>query len=119
MSHTLALITGLATAFLITIGVYCIPEFFIRRKNKKLFNSVQIGDKYIQKLYQPDPFKCQYYQIVEITDKAVNSEGDMYVRYRIVDDNDDMPPLNSSCRIDDFIDIYHYEPYNNQDKKQQ
>lgn len=88
-----------------------------RKKWQKKFDEIKIGDKFIQLRNHPNPFRPQYYQIVTITDKAVNSEGEMYVRYKIISD-DDMPLLNDSCRIDDFIDLYHYEPYNNQDKKQ-
>lgn len=96
--------------------MYIIPAHE-RKRCKKLYDSVQIGDKYIENLRPSNPFGQKWGDIVTITDKAVNSEGEMYVRYKLESDND-MPLLNDSCKIDDFIDFYHYEPYNNQDKKQ-
>lgn len=113
MNHTLALITGLATAFLITIGVYYIPEFFKRRKNRKLFNSVQVGDKYIQNLCQPDPFKSQWSNVITIIDKTMNKDGIVYVKY--LEDSF----IERSGNLSYLIDVLNYEPYNNQDKKQQ
>lgn len=113
MNHTLAVIAGLAIAFFIVIGTYYIPEFFKRRKNRKLFNSVQVGDKYIQNLCQPDPFKSQWGNVITITDKTMNKDGIVYVKYL------EGSFIERSGSLSYLIDVMDYEPYNNQDKKQQ
>jgi len=85
-----------------------------RKKWQKRFNEINIGDKFIQKLNQPDPFKPQYSQIVTISDKTMNADGDCYLKYKIKQ----YINVYSSCTIQDFFDFYHYVPYTNQDKEQ-
>lgn len=102
----------------IPILLFCLLCKEVIRKERiswrKRYDSIQIGDRFIQKLNQPDPFKRQYADIVEVKDKAMTSDGGMYLLYNSVSD---IIGYQRSCSIQDFFDSYHYVPYNNQDKQ--
>lgn len=86
-----------------------------RKEWKKKFDAIHRGDKFIQRLDNDNPFKRQYGQVVEITGKASVGDKRFYLEYKI---GNAPVAIYDSCSIQDFFDVYHYVPYNNQDKKQ-
>ena len=76
-----------------------------------MYDSIQIGDKYIKNLHKTNPFEKQWGGMITIVDKKMNKDGVPYVKYSdgYFKMSKDLPSL---------IETFHYEPYNNQDKKQ-
>ena len=101
----------LGVAITLVCGIPALIEWRKRRKWKKMYDSVQIGNKYIKNLHETNPFEKQWGTVITITDKAMNEHGVPYVKY--LDGY-----TERSEDFSDMIDIFHYEPYNNQDKKQ-
>lgn len=98
-------------AAMLLCGTPVLVEWWERRKWKKMYNSVQIGDKYIKNLHETNPFEKQWGSVITITGKAMNEYGEPYVKY-----SDGY--FECSERLSIMIKKHHYEPYNNQDKKQ-
>ena len=109
MSRVFIVITALITVAVIVIARVYIPEFLLRRKNRILFESVQIGDLYIQNLHQPNPFQSQWGNVITIIDKKLGEDGILYVKYQ----EGLCSAKNASFTY--LIDVLDYEPYNNQD----
>jgi hypothetical protein len=82
---------------------------------RKKFDSIQIGDRFIKKLEEPDPFRRQYAEVVEVKNKAMTPNGGMYLKYNTLSTSIMVSERSSS--IQDFFDVYNYVPYNNQDKQ--
>ena len=111
MEDRIMVLLALLTVFYIVFTfVYIIPAHE-QRRCKKLYDSVKVGDKYIRKLREPNPFEKQWGSVITITDKAMNKQGVPYVKY--LDGY-----TEHSEDFSDMIEAYNYEPYNNQDKKQ-
>lgn len=110
-SVVFVLIVSSVIACVLVFVVPVLIEWQKRKKWKKMYDSVQIGDKYIRKLREPNPFEKQWGRVITITDKAMNKQGVPYVKY--LDGY-----AEHSEDFSDMIEILHYEPYNNQDKKQ-
>ena len=98
-------------AAMLTCGIPVLVERWNRRKWKKMYNSVQIGDKYIKNHREKNPFKEQWGSVITITGKAMNKYGEPYVKY--LDGY-----IECSDSLSHLMEHMHYEPYNNQDKKQ-
>lgn len=98
-------------AAMLICGIPVLVERWNRWKWKKMYNSVQIGDKYIRNLREKNPFEGQWGSVITITGKAMNEYGEPYVKY-----SDGC--FECSERLSIMIEKLHYEPYNNQDKKQ-
>ena len=107
--YYLLIYAGIAMVFM--YGIPTLIERLRGRKWKRMYDSVQIGDRYIQKLREPNPFEKQWGSVITITDKAMNEHGVPYVKYLdgYVEHSEDLSFLMKTL---------HYEPYNNQDKKQ-
>lgn len=100
-------------ALLITfVVVPALIEWRKRIKWKKLYDSVQIGDKYIQNRSNSNPFERQWGEVITITDKKMNADGIPYVKY--------LGDMGFECSksLISLIEYWDYEPYNNQDKQQ-
>lgn len=98
-------------AAMLICGIPMLVEWWKRWKWKKMYNSVQIGDKYIRNLREKNPFEEQWGSVITITGKAMNEYGEPYVKYLdgYIECSDSLPHL---------MKFMHYVPYNNQDKKQ-
>lgn len=101
----------LGVAITLVCGIPALIEWRNRKKWKKIYDSVQIGDKYIRLLREDDPFSQQWGEMIIITGKAMNKNGVPYVKYL-------RGYFESSDRLSYLMETLHYEPYNNQDKKQ-
>lgn len=110
MSRVFIVIAALITVAVIVIADMYILKILLRRKNRKLFESVQIGDLYIQNLHQPNPFQRQWGNVITIIDKKLGEDGILYVKYQ----EGLCSAKNASFTY--LIDVLDYEPYNNQDK---
>ena len=110
MSRDFIVIVALITFSVIVIARVYIPEFLLRRKNRILFESVQIGDRYIQNLHQPNPFRSQWGSVITIIDKKLSEDGILYVKYQ-----EGLYGVQAAS-FTYLIDMLDYEPYNNQDK---
>lgn len=110
MSRVFIVIAALITVAVIVIADMYISGILLRRKNRKLFESVQIGDLYIQNLHQPNPFQSQWGNVITIIDKKLGEDGILYVKYQ----EGLCSAKNASFTY--LIDMLDYEPYNNQDK---
>ena len=101
----------LGVAITLVCGIPALIEWRKRMKWKKMYDSIQIGDKYIENLHETNPFEKQWGRVITITDKTMNEHGAPYVKYLdgYVERSD-----NLSYLMEDL----HYVPYNNQDKKQ-
>ena len=91
--------------------MYIIPAHE-RKRCKKLYDSVQIGDKYIENLRPSNPYGQKWGDIITIIDKRMNEDGIPYVKYL------ERERFERSESLIYLIEYLHYEPYNNQDKKQ-
>lgn len=111
MNVTNFLLIYAAIAAMLICGIPVLVERWKRRKWKKIYNSVQIGDKYIKNLREKNPFEKQWGSVITITDKAMNEHGVPYVKYL-----DGL--IKCSDSLSHLIEDRHYVPYNNQDKKQ-
>ena len=109
MSRVFIVITALITVAVIVIARVYIPEFLLRRKNRILFESVQIGDRYIKNLHQPNPFRSQWGSVITIIDKKLGEDGILYVKYQ-----EGLYGVQAAS-FTYLIDELDYEPYNNQD----
>ena len=96
-------------------GMYKLVVRSERKEWKEKFDAIRRGDKYIQRLENDNPYKRQYGRVVEITGKASVCDKRFYLEYKI---GEASVAIYDSCSIQDFFDVYHYVPYNNQDKKQ-
>lgn len=96
----------------------CICGWYSKYKKnkewKKLYESIKVGDIYIEDYRKADPFQYNWGDKVEILDKAVGRNGEFYVKYIILDDPFD---TKRSCSLDVFFNALGFEPYNNQDKQ--
>lgn len=104
----LALLTVFSIAFTF---MYIIPAHE-RKRCKKLYDSAQIGDKYIKNLRPSNPYGQKWGDIITIIDKRMNEDGIPYVKYLA------SGRFERSESLIYLIEYLHYEPYNNQDKKQ-
>ena len=95
-------------------GVPAVIEYRRKRKNRKWFKSVQIGDKYIKDNRESHPFLDQWGSIIIITDKKIGKNGLMYVKFTYRG-SDYVYKYTFEC----LIDTFHYVPYTGQDKEQQ
>ena len=109
MSRVFIVIAALITVAVIVIADMYISEILLRRKNRKLFESVQIGDLYIQNLHQPNPFQSQWGNVITIIDKKLGEDGILYVKYQ------EGLCCAKNASFTYLIDELDYEPYNNQD----
>ena len=103
----LALLTIFSIVFTF---MYIIPAHE-RKRCKKLYDSVQIGDKYIENLRPSNPYGQKWGDIITIIDKRMNEDGIPYVKYL------ERERFERSESLIYLIEYLHYEPYNNQDKK--
>ena len=103
----LALLTVFSIAFTF---MYIIPAHE-RKRCKKLYDSAQIGDKYIKNLRPSNPYGQKWGDIITIIDKRMNEDGIPYVKYL------ERERFERSESLIYLIEYLHYEPYNNQDKK--
>ena len=94
-------------------GVPAAIEYCRKRKNRKWFKSVQIGDRYIMDNREPNPFSSQWGGVITITDKRIGNNGLMYVKYRSGDSR-----YEESSSFELLIETYDYIPYTGQDKEQ-
>ena len=80
-SVVFGLIVLVVIARVLVFAGTALVEWQRRKKWKKMYDSVQIGDKYIRKLREPNPFEKQWGRVITITDKAMNKQGVPYVKY--------------------------------------
>lgn len=102
----------LLTVFSIVFTFMYIIPAHEKKRCKKLYDSVQIGDKYIENLRPSNPFGQKWGGIITIIDKRMNEDGIPYVKYL------ERERFERSESLIYLIEYLHYEPYNNQDKKQ-
>ena len=95
-------------------GMYKLVVRSERKEWKKKFDDIHLGDKFIQRLDNDNPFKRQYGQVVEITGKASVCDKRFYLEYKI---GEASVAIYDSCSNQDFFDVYHYIPYTYQDKQ--
>ena len=112
MEDKIMALIALLTVFSIFFYIHIIIPAHERKRCKKLYDSVQIGDKYIENLRPSNPFEQKWGNIITITDKRMNEDGIPYVKYLVRE------RFESSESLIFLIEYLHYEPYNNQDKKQ-
>lgn len=111
MSNGLIGLLALLTVFAVVFFVMYILPALEKKKNKKMYDSIQVGDKYIKRCTDQNPFKKQWGGVIIITDKAMNENGILYVKY--LDGY-----LERTGKLLYLIEDLDYVPYNNQDKKQ-
>lgn len=104
----LALLTVFSIAFTF---MYIIPAHK-RKRCKKLYDSVKVGDKYIENFRPSNPYGQKWGDIITIIDKRMNEDGIPYVKYL------ERRRFERSESLIYLLEYLHYEPYNNQDKKQ-
>ena len=106
----------IACAFLIALTIlFVIPatiDSYRKSKNRKWFNSVQIGDEYIRDNRESNPFLDQWGGVIVITDKRIGKDKLMYVKY-IHKGN----PYEYISDFQSLIEFSHYIPYTGQDKE--
>lgn len=95
-------------------GMYKLVVRSERKEWNKKFDSIHLGDKFIQWSDNDNPYKKQYGQVVEITGKGSVCGKRFYLEYKI---GKASVAIYDSCSIQDFFDVYHYIPYTYQDKQ--
>lgn len=111
MEDRIMVLLALLTVFSIFFTFMYIIPAHERKRCKKLYDSVQIGDKYIENLRPSNPYKQKWGDIITIIDKRMNEDGIPYVKYI------ERGRFERSESLRYLIEYLHYEPYNNQDKK--
>ena len=109
---TITVFVGLCGIGLI-LGIPTVIEYYRKRKNRKWFNSVQIGDKYIREAREVNPFLAQWGSLITIVDKKMGKDGLMYVKYTY--EGSSYENINN---FQSLIEDCHYIPYTGQDKEQ-
>ena len=107
-------LTGLVIAAILAGGPCLYVKWMIRREKrkwKKVFGSIQVGDKYIKKLVSQNPFDCGWGSVVTVVDRKCNEDGEPYVKYEY------NGGMTYTCSLEWFFKTEHYVPYNNQDKQ--
>lgn len=112
MEDRIMVLLALLTVFSIVFTFMYIIPAHERKRCKKLYDSVQIGDKYIENLRPSNPYGQKWGDIITIIDKRMNEDGIPYVKYLA------RGQFERSESLIYLIEYLHYEPYNNQDKKQ-
>lgn len=112
MEDKIMVLLALLTVFSIFFTFMYIIPAHERKRCKKLYDSVQIGDKYIENLRPSNPYGQKWGDIITIIDKRMNEDGIPYVKYL------ERELFERSESLIYLIEYLHYEPYNNQDKKQ-
>ena len=112
MEDRIMVLLALLTVFSIFFTCMYIIPAHERKRCKKLYDSVQIGDKYIENLRPSNPYGQKWGDIITIIDKRMNEDGIPYVKYL------ERERFERSESLIYLIEYLHYEPYNNQDKKQ-
>lgn len=108
----LIVIVLLSCTYICTCGWY--SKYKKNKEWKKLYESIKVGDLYIEDYRKADPFQRNWGYKVEVLDKAVGRDGDFYIKYASVED-----PFKtiSSCSLDTFLNTKCFVPYNKQDKE--
>ena len=112
MEDRIMVLLALLTVFSIFFTCMYIIPAHERKRCKKLYDSVQIRDKYIENLRPSNPYGQKWGDIITIIDKRMNEDGIPYVKYL------ERERFERSESLIYLIEYLHYEPYNNQDKKQ-
>ena len=97
------------------VMLFGIPRLFEWRRKKKqkvLFESVSIGDKYIRNMHEANPFRAQWSETITIIDKRMSKDGIVYVKYKGANEY-----LSHDETLSYMIEALHYEPYTGQDKQ--
>ena len=81
-------------------------------KERKLYDSVQIGDKFISKVIDSNPFNKQWGDVFVVTDKKMSEDGFVYIKFKFKDGS------VSTDSLSYLIEVLHYVPYTGQDKEQ-
>lgn len=111
MEDRIMVLLALLTIFSIVFTFMYIIPAHERKRCKKLYDSVKIGDKYIENLRPSNPYGQKWGDIITIIDKRMNEDGIPYVKYL------ERERFERSESLIYLIEYLHYEPYNNQDKK--
>lgn len=111
MEDRIMVLLALLTVFSIFFTFMYIIPAHERKRCKKLYDSVQIGDKYIENLRPSNPYRQKWGNIITIIDKRMNEDGIPYVKYL------ERGRFERSESLIYLTEYLHYEPYNNQDKK--
>ena len=109
---TITVFVGLCGIGLI-LGIPTVIEYYRKRKNRKWFNSVQIGDVYIEDNREYNPFLNRWGSKITITDKKIGDNGLMYVKY--INERTSYKEISS---FEFLIETRHFVPYTGQDKEQ-
>lgn len=112
MEDRIMVLLALLTVFSIVFTFMYIIPAHEQRRCKKLYDSVKVGDKYIENLRPANPYEHKWGNIITIIDKRMNEDGIPYVKYL------ERERFERSESLIYLIEYLHYEPYNNQDKKQ-
>ena len=97
------------------VMLFGIPGLFEWRRKKKqkvLFESVSIGDKYIRNWHEANPFRAQWGDTITIVDKRMSKDGTVYVKYKGTNEC-----FSHDEALSYMIEVLHYEPYTDQDKQ--
>ena len=94
-------------------GVPAVIKYSIKRKNRKWFDSVQIGDVYIEDNREYNPFLNRWGSKITITDKKIGDNGLMYVKY--INERTSYKEISS---FEFLIEVRNFVPYTGQDKEQ-
>ena len=93
-------------------GIHWLSEWRRKKKQKVLFESVSIGDKYIRNRHEANPFRAQWGETVTIIDKRMSKDGIVYVKYKGTNEC-----FSHDEALSYMIEVLHYEPYTGQDKQ--
>ena len=113
MNHLLIVVCAVLCGLVIIFVVPAVIEYCRKRKNRKWFNSVQIGDVYIEDNREYNPFLNRWGSKITITDKKIGDNGLMYVKY--INERTSYKEISS---FEFLIEVRHFIPYTGQDKEQ-
>ena len=113
MNHLLIVVCAVLCGLVIIFVVPAVIEYCIKSKNRKWFNSVQIGDVYIEDNREYNPFLNRWGSKITITDKKTGDNGLMYVKY-----TNERTSYKEISSFGFLIEVRNFVPYTGQDKEQ-
>ena len=72
---------GFAITALLWYGIPFLHHTYKRIKSRKLSKGIYIGNQYIRKYNDPNPFEPQWGLIITIKDKREGTDGLTYIKY--------------------------------------
>lgn len=112
MNVFLVVASALFLASCLVLGAPKVVIAIRKSKERKLYNSVQIGDKFISKVIDSSPFNKQWGDIFIVADKKMSEDGFVYIKFKLKNGEVGTGSLSY------LIEVLHYVPYTGQDKEQ-